>query len=58
MSMTGGSYAAQTSVSAQKSRAEIEKTVSRYGATAFACMRKIARLIQDTPGEIDMERDG
>lgn len=35
---TGGRYAAQTGVSAEKSRAEIEKTLARYGATAFAYM--------------------
>lgn len=29
-------YASQTSVSAEKSRAEIERTLSRYGATGFA----------------------
>jgi hypothetical protein len=37
-STTGGRYAAQTSVSAEKSRAEIERTLTRYGATAFAYM--------------------
>jgi hypothetical protein len=30
-----GTYAIQTSVSVEKSRGEIEKTLSRYGATAF-----------------------
>lgn len=29
-------YASQTSVSSDKSRAEIERTLSRYGATSFA----------------------
>ena len=29
-------YAAQTSVSSEKSRAEIERTLQRYGATTFA----------------------
>jgi hypothetical protein len=33
---TTGTYAAQTSVSADKSRAEIERTLTRYGATSFA----------------------
>jgi len=31
-----GKYAAQTTVSVEKSRAEIEGTLTRYGATAFA----------------------
>lgn len=31
-----GSYASQTSVSSDKSRAEIESTISRYGAQSFA----------------------
>lgn len=30
-----GTYARETSVSAEKSRGEIERTLSRYGATAF-----------------------
>lgn len=30
-----GTYAADTSVSVERSRAELEKTVSRYGANAF-----------------------
>ena len=34
-----GQYAAQTSVSPEKSRAEIEHTLSRYGAKKFAYMR-------------------
>lgn len=31
-----GTYAASTSVSSEKSRAEIERTLTRYGATSFA----------------------
>lgn len=31
-----GTYAAQTSVSSDKSRAEIERTMARYGAQSFA----------------------
>ena len=31
-----GTYAAQTSVTADKSRNEIERTLTRYGATSFA----------------------
>lgn len=31
-----GAYAAQTSVSSEKSRNEIERTLTRYGATSFA----------------------
>lgn len=31
-----GTYAAQTSVPADRSRGEIEKTLTRYGATSFA----------------------
>ena len=34
-----GQYAAQTSVSPEESRAEIEHTLSRYGAKKFAYMR-------------------
>lgn len=33
--MTTGTYASQTSVSADRSRADIEKTLVRYGATTF-----------------------
>lgn len=32
----GGRYAADTSVSSEASRVEIERTLTRYGATAFA----------------------
>ena len=31
-----GTYAADTTVSAEKSRAEIERTLQRYGATSFS----------------------
>ena len=31
-----GRYAAQTEVSSDRSRAEIERTLRKYGATAFA----------------------
>ena len=34
--MATGTYAAQTSVSAEKSRNEIERTLTRYGASSFA----------------------
>jgi hypothetical protein len=34
--MTQGTYAAQTSVTSEKSRNEIERTLTRYGATSFA----------------------
>ena len=34
--MTGGKYAADTSVPVSKSRDEIERTLARFGATAFA----------------------
>lgn len=37
---TSGRYAAKTSVSADKSRLEIERTLARYGATAFAYMTR------------------
>ncbi len=33
--MANGTYAAQTTVSSEKSRSEIEKTLTRYGATSF-----------------------
>lgn len=35
MSETRGRYASQTSVPAEQSRAEIERLLTRYGATAF-----------------------
>jgi hypothetical protein len=34
--MTGGAYAAQTTVASDRSRAEIERTLTRYGASSFA----------------------
>lgn len=34
--MSAGTYAAQTSVAADRSRAEIERTLTRYGASSFA----------------------
>lgn len=34
--MTQGTYAATTTVAADRSRNEIEKTLTRYGATSFA----------------------
>lgn len=37
-STTGGQYAMRTSVSEEKSRAEIERILKRYGASAFAYM--------------------
>jgi len=34
--MANGTYAAQTTVTSEKSRNEIERTLTRYGATSFA----------------------
>lgn len=34
--MTRGKYATETTVTSEQSRAEIERTLSRYGATSFA----------------------
>ena len=40
-----GTYASETSVSADKSRAEIEHTLQRYGATAFMYGWDVGRAV-------------
>lgn len=52
-----GMYARDTSVSVERSRAEIETVLARYGATAFAYMTDIGRAvigfrIADTDGVV------
>ena len=52
--MSGGKYASETSVSVDKSRTEIERTLTRFGATAFAY-----GWVSDPPGaQVMFELDG
>ena len=43
MTDTGSRYAARTTVSPEKSRAEIERTLARYGATGFGYLTEAKR---------------
>lgn len=64
-------YASKTSVGSDKSRAEIEKTLTRYGASSFAYMTEAGkaaiafqahgrriRMIVPLPNPVDFEKDG